>query len=108
MNKVFVLGRLGQTPDVKLAHGGRTVCNLSIATTERWTNHQGDPQERTEWHKVAIFGKLAETCGDNLQKGSQVLIEGRLQTRSWEKDGEKKFSTEIVAQHVRFLDKEEK
>jgi single-strand DNA-binding protein len=102
VNKVIVVGRLGQAPEVK-AVGTTSVAKFSVATSETWTK-DGQKQERTEWHRVVVWGKMAENCGKYLDKGRQVYVEGKLQTRSWEdKDGTKKYSTEIVASTVTFL-----
>lgn len=105
VNKVILVGRLGADPEVKPMNGGGAVCNFSIATSERFKDKNGDQQEKTEWHKVCCFGKTAELCGQYLRKGSQLYLEGRLQSRSWddEKTGTKKYVTEIVAQSVQFL-----
>ncbi len=101
VNKVILVGRLGQNPEVK-AVGSSTVCRLSVATSEKWKK-DGQEQERTEWSRVVVWGKLAEICGKHLAKGRQVYVEGKLQTRSWEKDGQKHYATEIVANTVQFL-----
>ena len=104
VNKVIVLGRLGADPEVKTIAGGQTVARLSVATSESWNDREGKKQERTEWHRVVVWAKLAELCGKYLSKGRQVYIEGRLQTRSWEdQQGQKRYSTEIVANAVQFL-----
>src|SRR5882757_9576590 len=104
INKVIIVGRLGADPEIKTITGGQNVARISIATSENWTDKQGQKQERTEWHCVVVWGKLAELCGKYLSKGRQVYIEGRLQTRSWEDpQGQKKYSTEIVANTVQFL-----
>jgi single-strand DNA-binding protein len=104
VNKVIVLGRLGADPEVKTVSSNQTVARLSVATSENWTDKEGQKQERTEWHRVVVWGKLAELCGKYLVKGRQVYIEGRLQTRSWEdQQGQKKYTTEIVANTVQFL-----
>lgn len=104
VNKVILVGRLGNDPEVKSISQGQTVARLSIATSESWTNKDGQKQERTEWHRVTVWGKLAEICGKHLSKGRQVYVEGKLQTRSWEdQQGQKKYSTEIVASTVQFL-----
>lgn len=104
VNKVIIIGRLGADPEVKTVTGGNTVARLSVATSENWTDREGQKQERTEWHRVVVWGKLAELCGKYLSKGRQAYIEGRLQTRSWEDaQGQKKYSTEIVANTVQFL-----
>lgn len=104
VNKVIIVGRLGLDPEVKQVGQGNTVTRLSIATSENWVDKEGQKQERTEWHKVVVWGKLAEICGKHLAKGRQVYVEGRLQTRSWEdQQGQKRYSTEIVANTVQFL-----
>ena len=104
VNKVILIGNLGADPEVRYTQSGSPVANLRIATSERWTSRDGQPQERTEWHRVVTFGRLAEHCRDYLAKGRQIYAEGRLQTRQWEdKDGNKRYTTEIVAQTVQFL-----
>ena len=104
VNKVIVLGRLGQDPELKHTAGGSPVTNFSVATNESWTDKQGQKQERTEWHRIVVWGKLAELCAQYLSKGREVYLEGRLQTRSWEdKQGQKRYTTEIQANTVQFL-----
>ena len=104
VNKVIIVGRLGADPEVKTISAGSTVTRLNVATSEAWTGKDGQKQERTEWHRVTVWGKLAEICGKHLSKGRQVYVEGRLQTRSWEDaQGQKKYATEIVANTVQFL-----
>ena len=104
VNKVIIVGRLGQDPEVKTIAGGNTVARLNVATSENWNDKSGQKQERTEWHRIVVWGKLAELCGKYLSKGRQVYVEGRLQTRSWEdQQGQKKYTTEIVASTVQFL-----
>ena len=104
INKVIVIGRMGADPEVKTVSGGNTVARLSVATSENWKDREGQKQERTVWHRVVVWGKLAELCGKYLSKGRQVYVEGRLQTRSWEdQQGQKKYTTEIVANTVQFL-----
>jgi single-strand DNA-binding protein len=104
VNKVILVGRLGTDPEVKTISGGNTVAKLSVATSENWTDKEGQKQERTEWHRVVVWGKLAELCGRFLSKGRQVYLEGRLQTRSWEdQQGQKRYTTEIVANTIQFL-----
>jgi single-strand DNA-binding protein len=102
VNKVIIIGRLGQDPEMKAVGQGATVARLNVATSESWVK-DGQKQERTEWHRIVVWGKLAEICGKYLAKGRQVYVEGRLQTRSWEDNGQKKYSTEIVASTVQFL-----
>jgi single-strand DNA-binding protein len=104
INKVILIGNLGQNPEIKYTPNGQAVCNLSIATNESWTDKNGQKQEKTEWHRVVVFGKLAELCSQYLQKGRQAYIEGKLQTRSWQdKDNQTRYTTEVVAQSVQFL-----
>ncbi|MFZ3229400.1 MAG: single-stranded DNA-binding protein [Pseudobdellovibrio sp.] len=103
VNKVIIVGRLGQDPEMKAVGQGATVTRISVATSENWVDKSGQKQERTEWHRVVVWGKLAEICGKYLSKGRQVYVEGKLQTRSWEDNGQKKYSTEIVASTVQFL-----
>ena len=104
VNKVIIVGRLGQDPELKYTPSGAGVCNFSMATTESWSDKSGQKQERTEWHRIVVWGKLAELCNQYLSKGRQAYVEGRLQTRSWEgKDGQKRYTTEINATTVQFL-----
>jgi single-strand DNA-binding protein len=104
VNKVILLGRLGQDPELKYTPGGSAVCNFSLATTESWTDKAGQKQEKTEWHRIVVWGKLAELCNQYLSKGRQAFLEGRLQTRSWDdKDGNKRYTTEILASTVQFI-----
>jgi single-strand DNA-binding protein len=104
VNKVIIVGRLGKDPETRTVGNGGTVAQLTVATSENWVDKEGQKQERTEWHRVVAWGKLAEICGKHLSKGRQVYVEGRLQTRSWEdQQGVKKYSTEIVASTVQFL-----
>lgn len=104
MNRVTLVGHLGGDPESKAIQGGH-LCHFSIATSETFSGRDGEKQKRTEWHKIIIFGKLAEVCQKYLRRGSHALIEGKLQTRSWEdQQGQKKFQTEIVATTVIFLD----
>lgn len=96
VNKVILVGTIGQDPEVKFLTNGNAVCNLSIATSEQWKDKQsGEKKEKTEWHRVVMFGKVAEIAGEYCRKGSQVYIEGKLETREWEKDGVKRYTTEI-------------
>ncbi len=105
VNKVIIIGYIGKDPDVRSTQSGAVVANISVATSERWKDKQsGEPQERTEWHKVVMFGKLGEIADRYLKKGSQVYIEGRLQTRKWQdKSGQDRYSTEIVANDMQML-----
>ena len=104
INKVILVGNLGQDPDVRYMPNGSAVANVSIATADSWLDKaSGQRQERTEWHRVVFFNKLAEIVGEYLRKGSQIYVEGRLQTRKWEKDGVVRYSTEIVASDMQML-----
>ena len=104
VNKVILVGNLGKDPEVRYTPGGAAVANFNIATNEAWTDKSGQKQERTEWHRIVVWGKTAELCGEYLSKGRQVYIEGRLQTREWtNKEGAKQYTTEIVANQVVFL-----
>jgi single-strand DNA-binding protein len=105
INKVILIGHLGQDPEVKYMPSGSAVANVSIATTESWKDkNTGEKQDRTEWHKVVFFARLAEIVGEYLRKGSQVYVEGRLQTRKWQdKNGHDRYSTEIIANEMQML-----
>ena len=104
VNKVIVLGNLGAKPELKYLPSGQAVCEMRIATTETYTDKQEQKNERTEWHRVVVWGKTAENCAKYLDKGRQVYVEGRLQTRSWDdKEGKKQYMTETVAHHVVFI-----
>jgi len=104
VNKVILVGNLGRDPETRYTTGGDPITNVSIATTDTWKDKNGEKQEKTEWHRVAFFGKLAEIAGEYLKKGSQVYVEGRLQTRKWQdKDGQDKYTTEIVADRMQML-----
>lgn len=104
VNKVIVIGNLGDDPEKRVTGSGQAVTTLRIATNERWTDKAGQKQERTEWHRVVVWGPQAENCAQYLAKGRQVYVEGRLQTRQWDdKEGVKRYTTEIVAQRVQFL-----
>ena len=105
VNKVILVGNLGQDPEVKYMPSGQAVCNISIATTESWNDkNSGEKVEKTEWHRVVFFRRLAEIAGEYLRKGSQVYIEGRLQTRKWQdQSGNDRYTTEIVANDMQML-----
>jgi single-strand DNA-binding protein len=104
VNKVIIIGNLGRDPETRYMPDGGAITNVSVATTEQWKDKNGEKQEKTEWHRVAFFGKLAEIAGEYLKKGSQVYVEGRLQTRKWQdKDGADKYTTEIVANAMQML-----
>jgi single-strand DNA-binding protein len=105
VNKVILVGNLGRDPEVRATPSGQSVCNFSVATTERFTDRAGQQRDQTEWHNVVVWGKQADLCGQYLKKGRQVYVEGRLTTRQYEaKDGTgKRYRTEVVAQRVQFL-----
>ena len=105
VNKVILIGNLGSDPDVRYTQGGAAVANVSIATSESWKDkNTGEPQGRTEWHRVVFFGRLAEIVSEYLRKGSKIYVEGRLQTRKWQgKDGNDRYTTEIVANEMQML-----
>ena len=104
VNKVILLGNLGRDPETRYTTGGDAVCNLNIATSEQWKDKNGEKQERTEWHRVVLFGRQAEIAGEYLKKGRSVYVEGRLQTRKYtDKDGVEKYSTEIVGDRMQLL-----
>jgi single-strand DNA-binding protein len=106
INKVILIGNLGQDPEVRYMPSGGAVANLRIATSESWKDKQsGEMQEKTEWHSVVMFGRLGEIAGEYLKKGSKIYVEGRLQTRKWQgKDGTDRYTTEIVANEMQMLD----
>ncbi len=104
VNKVIIIGRLGADPELKTLGSGQAVANFNIATSENWVDREGQKQERTEWHRIVVWGKLAEICRQYLAKGRQVFVEGKLQTRSWEdQQGQKRYTTEIVANNIQFI-----
>ena len=104
INKVIIIGRLGNDPDLRSMQSGEAVCNFSMATSETWKDRNtGEKKEKTEWHKIVAFRKLGEICGEYLKKGSHCYIEGKLQTRQYEKDGVTRYVTEIIADQVQFL-----
>ncbi|MEE9910653.1 MAG: single-stranded DNA-binding protein [Deltaproteobacteria bacterium] len=105
VNKAILIGRLGKDPEVRYTPDGTMVTNFNLATDEQWKDKNGEKVQKTEWHRIVTFGKLAEICGNYLVKGKLVFIEGRIQTRSWEdKDGVKRFTTEIIANDMKMLD----
>ncbi|MFP6816775.1 MAG: single-stranded DNA-binding protein [Pseudomonadales bacterium] len=105
INKVILIGNLGRDPETRYSQGGNAVTNFSVATTENWRDRQsGEQQERTEWHNIVCFARLAEIAGEYLRKGSKVYIEGSLRTSSWEQDGQKKYRTEVMARDLQMLD----
>lgn len=104
VNKVIIIGNLGADPELRYTQAGQAVANFRVATNERWTDKDGQTQERTEWHRIVVWGRQAENCEKYLSKGRQVYVEGRLQTREWDdKDGNKRHTTEVVASSVQFL-----
>lgn len=104
VNKVILVGNLGQDPEVRYMPNGNAVANITVATSESWKDQQGQQQERTEWHRVVMFRRLAEIAGEYLRKGSQVYLEGKLQTRKWQdQQGQDKYTTEIVADQMQML-----
>lgn len=108
VNKVILIGRLGADPEVRYTQEGAMVTNFRLATDEQWRDKSGERVQRTEWHRIVTFGKLAEICGNYLAKGRLVYIEGRVQTRSWDdRDGNKRYTTEIVAQNMQMLERKE-
>ena len=105
LNKVTLIGRLGQDPEIRYTQSGNAVASVNIATNDYWTDKQGEKQERTEWHSLVLWGKLADLAQSYLKKGSQVYVEGRLQTRDWEdQQGQKHYKTEVVVTTMQFLD----
>lgn len=104
VNKVILVGNLGKDPEMRFAASGDAIANMTIATTENWKDKSGAKQEKTEWHKISMFGRLAEIAGEYLKKGSSVYIEGKLQTRKWQdKEGNDRYTTEIVANEMKML-----
>lgn len=105
VNKVILVGNVGNDPEVRYMPNGNAVANLSLATSETWKDkNTGDQQEKTEWHRVVFFNRLAEIVEQYVKKGTKLYCEGRLQTRSWEQDGVKRYTTEIVANEMQMLD----
>tara|TARA_B100000700_G_C15003577_1_gene837453 strand:- start:352 stop:822 length:471 start_codon:yes stop_codon:yes gene_type:complete len=105
LNRVMLIGRLGQDPEIRYTQSGSAVANFNIATNDYWTDKKGEKQERTEWHSLVLWGKLADLAQSYLKKGSQIYIEGRIQTRDWEDEqGQRHFKTEVVVTTMQFLD----
>jgi single-strand DNA-binding protein len=105
VNKAIIIGNLGGDPEVRYTQSGAAVANFTVATTEKWKGQDGQMQEQTEWHRIVAFARLGEICGEYLSKGSKVYIEGRIQTRKWtDKDGNSRYTTEIVAREMKMLD----
>ena len=103
VNKVILVGNLGKDAEVRVTPGGQSVASFSMATTENWTSKEGEKKEQTEWHKIVLWGKTAETLQPYLVKGKQIYLEGRLQTRQWEKEGQKHYTTEVKADKIVLL-----
>ena len=108
VNKIFIVGRLSRDPEIRYTQNGSAIANMTVATDESFTGSDGNKVERTEWHRVTVFGKAAENCGNYLGKGSLVHVEGSLATRKWQdQNGQDRYTTEIKAQRVQFLDRRE-
>jgi len=103
VNKVIIVGNLGRDPELRHSQRGTAVCNMAVATNEKWTDKQGQKQEKAEFHRVVCFGKIGENCERYLSQGSQVYVEGKLQTSTYEKEGQTHYATDIIAQAVQFL-----
>ncbi len=104
LNKVMLIGNLGRDPEVRFTQGGTPVANFTLATNERWTDQSGEKQEKTEWHRIVVWGKQAEIAGEYLRKGRQIYVEGSLQTREWtDRDGNKRYTTEVKALRFQML-----
>jgi single-strand DNA-binding protein len=103
VNKVILVGNLGKDAEVRVTPGGQSVASFSLATTENWTSREGEKKEQTEWHRIVLWGKAADSLQPYLVKGKQIYLEGRLQTRQWEKDGQKHYTTEVKADKVVLL-----
>lgn len=108
VNKVILVGNIGKDPETRYLPNGDVITNITVATSESWKDKNGSKQEKTEWHKVVFFKKLAEVAGQYLKKGSQVYVEGRIETKKWiDKDGSDRYSTEIIASDMKMLGKKE-
>lgn len=106
LNRVMIIGRLGKPVEVKYGQSGNAIASMTVATDESYTDKQGQRQSVTEWHRVVVYGKTAENCGQYLDKGSLVFVEGRLRTRKWtDRNGQERFTTEILADRIQFLDR---
>jgi single-strand DNA-binding protein len=103
MNKAMVIGNLGNDPEIRYTQSGIAVATFNVATTERWKDKDGQQQEHTDWHRIVVWDKLAEICGEYLKKGSKVYIEGKMQTRKWEENGTTRYTTEIIAKNMEML-----
>ena len=104
VNKVILIGNLGRDPELRYTSGGTPVANFSVATTERWRNQEGEMQEHTEWHNIVAWRRLAEVAGEYLKKGSRIYLEGKIRTRTWEQEGQKRYRTEIMLDNMLMLD----
>lgn len=105
VNKVILIGNLGQDPEIRYMQNGKAVANLSIATSESWSDQQGHKQEKTEWHRITAYDKLAEIIGEYVKKGSKIYVEGKLQTRKWQdQQGQEKYTTEVIINQMQMLD----
>lgn len=105
VNKVILIGNLGQDPEIRYMQNGKAVANLSIATSESWNDQQGQKQEKTEWHRITAYDKLAEIIGEYVKKGSKIYVEGKLQTRKWQdQQGQDKYTTEVIINQMQMLD----
>lgn len=107
LNKAIIIGNITKDPELKALPSGMKVCSFGVATNRTWKDNNGQKQESAEFHNIIVFGKQAENTAQYMKKGNQIMIEGRIQTRSWEKDGEKKYRTEIVAENIQFGSKRE-
>lgn len=107
LNRVQLIGHLGRDPELKTTSGGKKVCDFSMAVNRRWHNSEGEVQEATEWFNIEAWNRLAEVCAEYLKKGSLIFLEGRLQTDSYEQDGEVKYFTKVVASQMQMLDRKE-
>jgi single-strand DNA-binding protein len=103
LNKIILIGNLGRDPETRYLPNGDAVANISVATTDTWKDKNGEKQEKTEWHRVTLYRRLGEIAGEYLKKGSQVYIEGRVEYREYEKDGQKRYSTDIIATEMKML-----
>lgn len=105
VNKVILIGNLGQDPEIRYMQNGKAVANMSIATSESWNDQQGQKQEKTEWHRITAYDKLAEIIGEYVKKGSKIYVEGKLQTRKWQdQQGQDKYTTEVIINQMQMLD----
>lgn len=105
VNKVILIGNLGQDPEIRYMQNGKAVANLSIATSESWNDQQGQKQEKTEWHRITAYDKLAEIIGEYVKKGSKIYVEGKLQTRKWQdQQGQDRYTTEVIINQMQMLD----